>query len=232
MRYAGYRFRRLLWFWGPATRAVGAALSSEAGLPEDTAAEIVEDLAHPPVFVWRDGAWRKSRMAGMADRRKFDFGREWGRRTCAPLLVEEMRALPKLYPSLKEAGSFIAGNALVDSVALPLAAIVMRVAPQHGHRPASRLVGWGMRRFARPPFGGVLKVDATGERNGIPTDVSVTVSHPNEYQATGLAVAAFVAQWSDGPGTPARTPGLHPMGMIVEPERFMRDLISRGFILN
>jgi hypothetical protein len=63
----------------------------------------------------------------------------------------------------------------------------------------------------------------------VPEEVSVTVSHPNEYEATGLAVAAYVSQWSDGPNGAARTPGLHPMGTIVEPERVMQDLVARGF---
>lgn len=214
------------------TAFVGATTTNQAGWPEDTVAEIIDDIAHPPLLVLRDGAWRSSRWMGMADRRKFDFGPEWGRRTCAPFFLEEMRDLPKLFPSLQQAGSFHASNVFVDSVALPLAIIVMRVAPQHGHRPASRIVGWGMRRFARPPFGVVLKVDAYGERNGALSQESVRVSHANDYEATGLAVAAYVAQWSDGRDTPARTPGLHPVGMIVEPERFMRDLVARGFVFD
>jgi saccharopine dehydrogenase (NAD+, L-lysine-forming) len=211
---------------------VGVTMSNKGGWPPDTVSEIIENIAHPPVCVWRDGAWRSSRFVGMADRREFDFGPEWGHRTCAPFFLEEIRDLPKLFPSLRQAGTFHASNAFVDSVALPLAMIVMLVAPQRGHRPASRLVGWGMRRFARPPFGIALKVDASGERNGLPAEISMIVTHPNEYNATGLAVAAFVSQWSDGPGTPARTPGLHPMGLTVEPERFMRDLTARGFIVN
>jgi len=88
-----------------------------------------------------------------------------------------------------------------------------------------------MRRFARPPFGTVLKVDANGEHNGRAAQVAITMSHANEYEATGLVVAAFVAQWADGPKAPARTPGIHPMGMVVEPERFVRDLAARGFVV-
>ncbi|MDP9333763.1 MAG: saccharopine dehydrogenase NADP-binding domain-containing protein [Actinomycetota bacterium] len=214
------------------TAFVGITSSNKDGWPDNTVAELVADLAHPPTFVWRDGAWRRSRLLGMADRRKFDFGPGWGKRTCGPVLVEEMRELPGLFPSLQQAGTFIANNAFVDSVALPVAMILTRLAPRRGQRPATRLVGWGMRRFARAPFGGVLKVEASGERSGAPKDISVTVSHPNEYQATGLVLAAFVAQWVDGPATPARTPGLHPMGTIVEPERFMQDLAASGFIVS
>jgi hypothetical protein len=211
------------------TAFVGASASNADGWPPDTVAEMVDDIAHPPMLVWRNGSWQKSRRLGMADRRKFDFGPGWGTRTCSPFFVEEMRDLPTLFPSLREAGTFTAINAFVDSVALPVAIVAMKLAPRRGHRPASRLVGWGLRRFARPPFGAVLKVEASGDRNGQPAEVSVTISHRNEYEATGVVVSALISQWSDGEGAPALMPGVHPMGMIVEPERFLRDLTARGF---
>ena len=213
------------------TAFVGGTSSNKDGWPENTVSELVDEIGHPPAYVWREGAWRRSRLVGVADRRKFDFGPEWGHRTCSPFFVEEMRDLPILFPSLREAGTFIASNAFVDSIALPLAMIAMRVAPRTGHRPASQLVGWGMRRFSRPPFGAVLKVEATGERNGEATNLSATVSHPSEYQATGLVVGAVFSQWADGPDSPARKPGMHPMGTVVDPERFMLDLAARGFLV-
>ena len=211
---------------------VGVTSSNKEGWPEDTVSELVADIAHPPVFVWREGAWQKCRMAGMADRRKFDFGPEWGRRTCSPFFAEEMRDLPTLFPALRDAGMFIVSNGFLDSVAIPLAMLAMRVAPGRGHRPASRLVGWGMRKFSRPPFGVILKADATGERDGESSQLSVTVSHPSEYQATGLVVGAVISQWAEGPESPTRTPGLHPMGMVVDPERLLLDLAARGFLVS
>ena len=211
---------------------VGVATSNNEAWPAETIAEIVADLADPPTFVWRDGAWRRSRFMGMADRREFDFGSEWGKRKCGPVLVEEMRELPARIPSLKEAGVFMGNNAFTDSVGLPIGVLLMKLAPRRGHRPAARLVGWGMRRFARAPFGGVVKLEAGGERGGKAESVSVTISHPNEYEATGLVVAAYASQWRDGPNARARTPGVHPMGTVVEPERFMQDLVARGFTVS
>ena len=55
---------------------------------------------------------------------------------------------------------------------------------------------------------------------------SVTITHDNEYQATGQIVAAYVKQWQDGT---ARTAGLNPMGTLVDPERFLDDLVAAGF---
>jgi hypothetical protein len=86
-----------------------------------------------------------------------------------------------------------------------------------------------MRRFARPPFGAILVVEAAGELDGKPSQVRVSISHPNEYEATGQVVAAYISQWADPAFPSARTPGLNPMGMIVEPEPFLLGLTSRGF---
>lgn len=208
------------------TAFVGAVTHPREGWPHETVAELVEMLADPPVLLWRDGAWRRPRLVGMADRRTFDFGPSWGHHKCAPLFFPEMRTIPELFPTLREAGTFHATNAFADGVALPLAMIGMRIAPRRAKDPAARLVGWGMRRFARAPYGAALKVDATGQAAGNPTSASVTISHPDEYQATGQVVAAFVSQWSDGT---ARTAGLHPMGELVDPERFLRDLVTVGF---
>jgi hypothetical protein len=61
----------------------------------------------------------------------------------------------------------MANNAFVDSIAFPVGVVLMRLAPRRGHRPASRFVGWGMRRFARAPFGGVVKLEASGDSTDI-----------------------------------------------------------------
>ena len=198
----------------------------ETDWPHASVVELVEMLSDPPVLLWRDGAWRRSRLLGIADRRAFDFGPLWGVHKCAPLFFPEMRAMPELFPSLHEAGTYHATNAFADSVALPLAMIGMRIAPHRAKDSAARFVGWGMRRFARAPYGAVLKVDATGRSGGEPVSASVTITHDNEYQATGQIVAAYVKQWQDGT---ARTAGLNPMGTLVDPERFLDDLVAAGF---
>ena len=72
---------------------------------------------------------------GIANRRAFDFGPLWGVHKCAPLFFPEMRAMPELFPSLHEAGTYHATNAFADGVALPLAMIGMRIAPHRAKDP-------------------------------------------------------------------------------------------------
>jgi len=208
------------------TAFVGAVIHPNEVWPHESMVEVVEALADPPLLLWRDGAWRRPRLLGMTERRTFDFGPSWGRHKCSPVLYPEMRSMPELFPSLRESGTFHATNAFADGIATPVAMIGMRIAPRRSKHTAARFLGWGMRRFARAPYGAAIRVDATGESAGSPTRASVTISHPNEYEATGQIVAAFVNQWSDGT---ARTPGLHPMGALVDPERFLQALTAAGF---
>jgi nucleotide-binding universal stress UspA family protein len=223
IRLAGGRLDRM------ETAFVAGAVSNPKGWPADTLIEIVDELAHLEPLLWRDGSWQRRRAAGVADARSFDFGPDWGRRRCSLLFTEEVRDVPQLFPSLREAGGFASMNSFVDLVALPAAFLATKLAPNKGRLPASRFLGWGMRRFARPPFGGILVVEATGELDGTPKKVRVSISHANEYEATGLVVAAYISQWADPTYPSARSPGLHPMGMIVEPEPFLLDLANRGF---
>lgn len=223
MRLAGDRLDRM------ETAVVGGAVSNPEGWPADTLTEVVEEIPHLEPLLWRDGSWRRRPAAGALDARTFDLGPQWGRRRCSLLFSEEARDVPQLFPSLREAGGFASVNRFVDLVAFPAAFLAMKIAPEKGRRPASRLLGWGMRRFAHPPFGAILVVEATGELDGEPSQVRVSIGHTNEYEATGQVVAAYVSQWSDPMCPSARTPGLHPMGMIVEPEPFLLDLRSRGF---
>jgi saccharopine dehydrogenase (NAD+, L-lysine-forming) len=223
IRLAGGRLHRM------ETAFVGGAVSNPKGWPADTLIEVVEEIPHLEPLLWQDGSWRRRRAAGAADARRFDFGPQWGRRRCSLLFSEELRDVPHLFPSLREAGGFASMNRFVDLVAFPAAFLAMKVAPDKGRRPASRLLGWGMRRFARPPFGAILVVEATGELDGKASQVRVSISHTNEYEATGLVVAAYISQWADPAFPTARTSGLNPMGMIVEPEPFLLGLASRGF---
>jgi hypothetical protein len=223
MRLAGGRLDRM------ETVFVGGAVSNPNGWPPDTLIEVVDELPHLEPLLWRDGSWQRRRAAGAGDARSFDLGPQWGRRHCSLLFTEELRDIPPLFPSLREAGGFGSINRFVDLVALPAAFMAMKLAPKKGRRPASRLLGWGMRRFARPPFGAILVVEATGEIDGTPSRVRVSISHKDEYEATGLVVATYVSQWADPTLPSARTPGLHPMGLIVEPEPFLQGLASRNF---
>src|SRR5439155_23910449 len=125
----------------------------------------------------------------------FDLGTEWGKRRCSLFFSEELRDIPSMFPSLEDAASFVSLNWFVDRVALPTAVALVKVSPKRGRGTASRLLGWGMRRFARPPFGAVIVLDATGKGDRGATTVRVVLTHRNEYEATGEVVATYVAHW-------------------------------------
>ena len=222
MRLAGSRLDRMQ------TAFVGAAVSNPKGWPAETLDEVVDELATLEPLLWRDGQWRHRPFAGAFDARSFDLGPEWGKRRCSLLFSEELRDIPGMFPSLEEAASFISLNWFVDRVALPTAVALVKVAPERGSRLASRLIGWGMRRFARPPFGAVLVLDAIGDRGS--SRLRVVLAHRSEYEATGEVVATYLSHWADS-ASGARRPGVHIMGHIVEPESFVRDLAERGFHL-
>ena len=87
-----------------------------------------------------------------------DFGPPFGRRSCVPLPLEEMRALPSLFPTLRRSGFYIAGfNWFTDWIVSPLIMLVLRIWPQRGLTPMGRLLCWSTRAFARPPYGIVLR---------------------------------------------------------------------------
>ena len=51
----------------------------------------------------------------------FDFGREFGRQYAVPMFLEEMRAIPELYPGIKETGFLVGGfNWFVDWFISPI----------------------------------------------------------------------------------------------------------------
>jgi hypothetical protein len=222
MRLGGSRLDRMR------TAFVGGAVSNPKGWPAETLEEVVDELGAVEPLLCRDGEWRRRPVFGALDARSFDLGPERGKRRCSLFFSEELRDIPAMFPSLQDAGGYLSVNWFVDRVALPAAVVLVKVAPERGRRPASRFIGWGMRRFARPPFGAVLVLDATGESDGSPTMVRVVVTHRSEYEATGEVVATYVSHWTD-PASGARRPGIHIMGHIVEPESFLWDLAGRGF---
>jgi hypothetical protein len=222
IRLGGGRLDRLQ------TAFVCGAVSDPEGWPAETLEEVVDELANLEPLRWRHGQWRRRPAGGAFDARSFDLGPQWGKRRCSLLFGEELRAIPDMFPSLQEAAGFGSVNWFVDRVAIPAAFVLVKAAPNRGRRPASRLFGWGMRRFARPPFGAVIVLDATGEGDGGGTRIKVVAAHANEYEATGDVVATYVSHWAD-PASQARRPGVHIMGHIVDPETFVRDLAARGF---
>ncbi len=173
--------------------------------------------------VFKNGAWTK---AGSFDMRKLDFGAEIGRLDCFSMFFEELRDLPTLFPSLREVGFYMAdSNWVADWLVTPIVMAGLKIAPKRGLRPMGKLMWWAMQNFSRPPYTVLLKVIASGEKDGQPARVEASLAHPDAYELTSIPVAACLLQWLDGS---ARRPGLWLMGHLAEPQRLFADMQRMG----
>lgn len=165
----------------------------------------------------------------MGFRRSFDFGDEIWQTDRYSMFFEELRDIPKLYPSLKETGFYIAGsNWFSDLIITPLIFVGLKLAPKCGTPPAWKtdVVGHGK---SRPPYVVALKVEAKGLLNGRQVEVHVRIAHPDGYEFTAIPVVAYLKQYLDGS---ARCDGVHMMGHIAEPLRLFKDMQAMGVELN
>jgi saccharopine dehydrogenase (NAD+, L-lysine-forming) len=184
--------------------------------------ELMEAFLDYQAQVYKNGAWTKP---SSWDMRAFDFGEDVGKRTCYSMFFEELRDIPKIYPSIKEAGFYISGsNWLADLIVTPLVFVGLRIAPRRGIRPLGKLMWWAM-GASKPPYLVALKVDAKGKRDGKDVEVHARISHPDGYELTAIPVVAYLKQYLDGS---ARKAGVHMMGHIAEPVRLFDDMQKMG----
>ncbi len=194
-----------------------------------TVNELIELINEYEMLIFTGGQWKKVSMFSMSDFIRMDFGEVFKKQYCAPMMLEEMRELPDLYPSLKETGFYVGSfNWFVDWVILPLAMIAMKLWPHAALRPMGRWMHWGLKAFSRPPYGTMLKVEAKGEKDGQPKVTQVVISHPDGYLFTAIPVAACLLQYLDGS---IDKPGLWLQAHIIEPTRFMRDMQRMGIMV-
>ena len=192
-----------------------------------TMVEMVQEFADYSSQYYRAGRWCSMGWLTGSGSRPFDFGPPWGRRSCVPMFLEELRELPGAFPSLRETGFFVGGFGwLPDYVVLPIVMTGMKLAPRLVEGPLSRLFAWSLRRSSKPPFMTALQLEAAGEDEaGEPTRLWLRLSHADGYDFTAIPVVAYLLQWLEGG---ARRPGLATMGNLVEPVRFLTDLERLG----
>lgn len=205
----------------------GMAFSMEGGFPYSSGVdELMLQFADYKANVYERGAWRKADLLTMRDNKTIDFGPPLGRKPCLPMTLDELSDLPALLPGLRELGCYVAGfNWFVDWFLTPLIVAAVRLWPQRMVRPMGRLFSWATRVFARPPYAITVAVEASGQKDGRPLRTHLTVSHGDGYDLTAIPVAAYLLQYLDGS---ARRPGLHLLGWLVEPQRFVRDMERLG----
>lgn len=189
-----------------------------ANVDPDTVAELLEEFADFRMVVYEGGAWRKQRMWRIV---RMDFDHGFGEQSCIPMFLEELRPLPEQIPSLRSAGFFVGSfNWFVDWLVSPLAVVGMRLRSAAVHRALTRLMGWGLKRFSRPPYGTVLQLEARGPGAKA---LRVTVYHEDGYALTAIPVVAALLQLRE-----QRKPGLHWQAHAVNPARLLDDMVRLG----
>ena len=184
--------------------------------------ELMEGFIDYESQIYKNGSWTGPKKWDM---RKFDFGTEIGERTCYSMFFEEMRALPEMYPSLKETGFYISGsNWFTDLLITPIVMLGLKIAPKRGLTPLGKLMWWGMQQ-SPPPYVVSLKVEATGLKDGKQVQVQARIEHADGYELTAIPVVAYLMQYMDGV---AHRSGVHMMGHLAEPIRLFEDMQSMG----
>lgn len=167
--------------------------------------ELIESFKGYQAQVYKNSQWTK---ASSFEMRKIDFGSDIGRKRCFSMFFEELRSLPKIYPSLKEVGFYISETHwMTDLVIMPITWIWLKIMP-HAVRPIGKFLWWGMGTFHKPPYRVELQVQASGLNDGQPARVQASVSHPDGYELTAIPVVATLLQYLVGS---ARKPGLWMM---------------------
>ncbi len=192
----------------------------------ETAEEFMSEMLDYQSLLYRDGQWRKAKMWRTRDFLRMDYGEPFGRPYAVPMMLEELRALPEMIPSLRETGFYITGfNWFVDWVLFPVGMLALRLWPRRALRPVGRLIFWGLDTFSRPPYGIVLQLEASGQDKGQAKALKVRIAHEDGYLLTAAPTMACIAQYLDGT---AAKPGLHFMAHVMEPARMLKDIKKMG----
>lgn len=188
----------------------------------EAVSELIDVFKEYQAQVYKNGRWTK---AGSYEMRKIDLGGDIGTKLCYSMFFEELRPLPEMYPSLREAGFFISETHwITDWVIMPITWMWLKIMPK-AVGPIGRFLWWGMGTFHKPPYRVELQVQAAGLKDGKMMNIRASVAHPDGYELTAIPVVAALLQYLDGS---ARKPGLWMMGHFVEPIRLMKDMEKMG----
>ena len=202
---------------------VGSVIRDKTGLPFTSGfAELVESFRDYKSEIYKDGRWQKLKYAGYP---KIEFEYGFGRLLAYPVDMPELRRLTERLPDLQNAGFFVAGfNWFADYFVTPLIMLSARIAPRQTAAPLGHLLSWSTRKFARPPYGTVVQVDAEGQRDGQPVGFRLSLFHEDAYVMTAVPTVAMIRQMLKK----TVQPGIHLMGLCCDPTRLFEDIERTG----
>jgi saccharopine dehydrogenase-like NADP-dependent oxidoreductase len=215
VRYEAARMDRL------ESAVVSCFMNLRGDLPYTEAVdELMEIFTHYQTQVFKEGVWTNP---GSYALRKVDFGAGIGRRSCYSWLLEELKRLPEMLPSLRETGLYLASTGwLLDALTMVLL-LGLKVMPRQGRGPLGRMLWWAMTSVSPPPYGVVLQVEGQGEKDGAQVRHLLRLAHLDGYEFTAIPVVALLMQYDE-----VRKPGLHLMGHLCEPVRLVADMQAMG----
>jgi len=182
------------------------------GVTDGTYIELLEELKDYNSSFYKDGKWRKPSMVSMKDYLTMD--------------LEEMGELPNIFPTLKTTGFYVGSfNWFVDWIVLPLAMFSFKVFPHKAINPMAKLMKWGLIKFSKPPYGTLLKVEASGIKNERLNNIELTIGHEDGYMLTAIPIVATLLQYLD---SSFNKPGLYTQAIIVDPNRLLKDMEKIG----
>jgi saccharopine dehydrogenase (NAD+, L-lysine-forming) len=184
------------------TARVGSVIKEDwknLEVDDSTVFELMELMNDFEMSTYKKGKWRKASLYSTSDFIRMDFGAVFGMQYCAPMFLEEMRALPEIYPTLTETGFYVGSfNWFVDWVIMPIAMVAMKISSRAALKPMARWMHWGLKAFSRPPYGTLLKIEAR-KKNVNKDDKGYNLSSRwlPVYRHPGSSMYASVFGWID-----------------------------------
>jgi NAD(P)-dependent dehydrogenase (short-subunit alcohol dehydrogenase family) len=178
-------------------------------------------VAADPAHVYYNGDWRE---VGKTATRQIDFGPGFGKQTCYPMDLYELRRLPADL-GFNEAGFYSAGVNPIADLILFVWIITGLYKYNWSLQFGAKLVMWAVRKFTKPPYTTTIAMEAEGRVNDHNEKITLILSHEDPYVSTAIATVAGILQLLDGS---IGKPGVHIMGHGVEPNRYLADLERLG----